>query len=165
LKPGQACSSLIEADENRLGESMLACLAFDVAARRLLADRQAIYRQRKEPEMIMVGAMAARRTWAAMAESPEINDGLLEACLFRLTRGTGGEGRPVGRNVIGCPMMPRSRRRIGITAQEDKLRIPAGASLHSRGGETSSPSQVKPCGMAERSEKAVELSGMTSPPW
>jgi hypothetical protein len=95
---GQACSSLIEADENHLGESMLARFAFDIAARRLLADRQAIYRQRKEPEMIMVRAMTAPRTWAAMAESPEIIDGLLEACLFGLIGAAEGKGRPVGRN-------------------------------------------------------------------
>jgi hypothetical protein len=121
---GQACSSLIEADENRLGESMLARFAFDIAARRLLADRQAIHRQRKEPEMAMVRAVAARRTWAAMAESPEIIDGLLEGSLFGLFRGARGKGRPVGRDIIGCPVMPRSRRRIGIIAQKDKAAGP-----------------------------------------
>jgi hypothetical protein len=110
----------MEADENRLGESMLACLAFDIAARGIVTDRQAICRQGKEPETVMARAAVARRTWAAKPESPEIIDALLEARLFGLTRGTGGEGRPFGRNVIGCPVMPRARRRIGITAQEDK---------------------------------------------
>ena len=74
--------SLINADESRFGETMLTCFAGDVATGRVRACRQTIDRERKQPEMIMVQAMAVWRTGTAVAGPLEVIDRLLEVLTF-----------------------------------------------------------------------------------
>ena len=66
---------------------MRAGIVFDLAAGRLLADRQAFDGERQEPEMIAMPAMPMRRTGAAIAAALEVIHALFEAETFGLLGG------------------------------------------------------------------------------
>ena len=96
---------------------MLARFSFDRLTRWVVAERQVIDRQRKQSEMIAVSAMAMRWAGTAVTWSPEIVGSLPEA-LF--ADSAFGQLYPIGRNVIGCPVMPDPRRRVWIIAENHK---------------------------------------------
>src|SRR5260370_29441788 len=62
----------VQANQNRLGKKMPACLALDIPIRRVLTDPQGVGGERKQPEMIVMGSIAPRRAWPAVARSPKI---------------------------------------------------------------------------------------------
>jgi hypothetical protein len=99
---------------------MLARFSFDRLTRWVVAERQVIDRQRKQPEVIAVSAMAMRWAGTTVTWSPEIVGCLLEA-LFACVLGSAfGQLYTIGRNVIGRPVMPDPRRGVWIIAEKDK---------------------------------------------
>ena len=91
---------------------MLARFSFDPLTRGVVAERQVIDRQRKQPEVISVGTVAMRWAGTTVTWSPEIVGCLLEALLA----GAFGQPYTIGRNVIGRPVMPDPRRSVWIIA-------------------------------------------------
>jgi hypothetical protein len=79
--------SLINSNKGPFGKGMPACLAFDLATGRSAADGQAVDREREQPKMIMMQAVATRRAWAAVAGPLKIIDCLLEPKLLSIARG------------------------------------------------------------------------------
>jgi hypothetical protein len=61
---------------------MFSCLACDVATGRVLARHQAIDRERKQAEVIVVRSMAAGRARTAIAGPLKVIDRLLETLPF-----------------------------------------------------------------------------------
>src|SRR5882762_1141062 len=59
---------------------MPACLALDILIHRVLTDPQVVGGERKQPEMIVMGSMAPRRAWPAVARSPKIIECLCRSC-------------------------------------------------------------------------------------
>ena len=86
----------------------------------VFAQRQTIDRERKQPEVIMMRPMAAWRARTAVAEPLEVVDCLLETLPLGVLSGTRFDHRMSGRDVVGRPMMPRARGRIGIIEEDDK---------------------------------------------
>ena len=88
---------------------------------------------------------------------PKIIDRLLH---FGVLRGVNRKLRHCRRNIVRRPMIPSAGGRIGIVAEQEKLRVPSGAPDHCRGGERFAPSQVNRRGIAAPSSKALETSFM-----
>ena len=92
----------------------LACLSFNAAARGLCP--KMVRREGKQPEVIMMRAMAIRWTRAAIAHFPKIIDRLLH---FGVLRGVNRKLRRCRRNIVRRPTIPsaggahRDRRRAG----------------------------------------------------
>ena len=61
---------------------MAACPAFDLTTGRSAADGKVLDREREQPKMIMMQAVATRRAWAAIAGPLKIIDCLLEPKRF-----------------------------------------------------------------------------------
>jgi hypothetical protein len=61
---------------------MAACPAFDLTTGRSAADGKVVDREREQPKMIMMQAVATRRAWAAIAGPLKIIDCLLEPKLL-----------------------------------------------------------------------------------
>jgi hypothetical protein len=99
---------------------MLARFSFDPLTRWVVAERQVIDRQRKQPEVIAVWAVAMRWAGTTITWSPEIVGCLLEALLAGVLAGAFGQPYTIGRNVIGRPVMPDPRRSVWIIAEKDK---------------------------------------------
>jgi len=99
---------------------MLSGFACDVATGRGFSRRQAIDRERKQAEVIVVQSMAAWRAGTTIACPLEVIGRLLEALFFSVLGDALREGRQMGRDVVGRPMMPSSARSIGIVAEEDE---------------------------------------------
>jgi hypothetical protein len=110
--------SLINADEGCFSENMFSCLAGDIATRRVLAYPQAIDRERKQAEVVVVRFMAVWRAWTAIASPVEIIGRLLEPVAFGVLRNAFRERPQIGRDVVGRPMMPRAKWIIHIGAEE-----------------------------------------------
>jgi hypothetical protein len=136
---------------------MPACLAFDFTTGRCAADGQVVDRERAQPKMIMMQAVATRRAWTAVAGPLKIIDCLLEPKLLGIACRALGKHRQGGGDVIGCPVMPGAGRRVGIITEKG----PVGASLQFKGGDRSASSHVKRRGIADPSAKAVEFSRMS----
>ena len=129
---------------------ILACLSFNAAARGLCP--KMVRREGKQPEVIMMRAMAIRWTRAAIAHFPKIIDRLLH---FGVLRGINRKLRHCRRNIVRRPMIPSAGRRVGSSHSRTKLRVPSGAPDHCRGGERFSPSQVNRRGIAAPASKAA----------
>lgn len=99
---------------------MLARFSFDRLTRSVVAGRQVLDRQRKQPEVIAVSAVAMRWAGTTVTWSPEIVGCLLEALLAGVLGGAFGQPYTIGRNVIGRPVMPDLRRSVWIIAEKDK---------------------------------------------
>ncbi len=97
---------------------MFSCLARDVATGRVLACRQAIDRERKEAEVVVVRLMAVWWARTAVAGPVEVIDCLLETVPFGALGDALRERPQIGREVVGRPMMPRSKWSIRIVAEE-----------------------------------------------
>jgi hypothetical protein len=96
---------------------MLARFSFDPLTRWVVAEWQVIDRQRKQPEVIAVWAVAMRWAGTTVTWSPEIVGCLLEALLAGVLGSAFGQPYTIGRNVIGRPVMPDPRRGVGIIAE------------------------------------------------
>jgi hypothetical protein len=79
-----------------------------------------IDREREQPKMIMMGPMAARWTWTAVAGSLKIIDRLLKPALLGITCSALGECSQSRRDVIGCPVMPGTDGRVRIIAEKNE---------------------------------------------
>ncbi len=95
---------------------MFSCLARDVATGRVLARRQAINRERKQTEAVVVRCMVVWWARTAVAGSIEIIDRLLETVPFGVPAGVLWERPQIRRKVIGRPMMPCAKWSIRIVA-------------------------------------------------
>jgi hypothetical protein len=115
-------------------------------------------RQDQQTKMIAVSSVTTGRAGAAVAHPVEVVDLLLES--HSATAGAGALGKSClhSINVVNGPMVPCACGRIRVVTEEDELAVIAGAACPSKGGERSSPSQVKRRGIAEPLEKALELS-------
>src|SRR5258707_3966351 len=80
-------SPLVQANQNRLGKKMPACLALDIPIRRVLTDPQVVGGERKQPEMIVMGSIAPRRAWPAVSPAPIIIVWLHETLFVAVTCG------------------------------------------------------------------------------
>ncbi|OWK21934.1 hypothetical protein AJ88_13150 [Mesorhizobium amorphae CCBAU 01583] len=110
----------LHSDENRLGEEVPARFSFDALTRWVVAERQVIDRQRKQPEVIAMWAVAMRWAGTTVTWSPEIVGCLFEALLAGVPGSAFGQLHTIGRNVIGRPVMPDPRRGVEIIAEKDK---------------------------------------------
>jgi len=99
---------------------MLARFSFDRLTRWVVAERQVIDRQRKQPEVIAMSAVAMRWAGTTVTWSPEIVGCLLEALFAGVLASTFGQLYTIGPNVIGRPVMPDPRRSVWIIAEKDK---------------------------------------------
>jgi len=114
------CSPLVQANQNRLGKKMPACLALDIPIRRVLTDPQVVGGERKQPEMIVMGSMAPRRAWPAVARSPKIIECLHEPFFAVVPGGVFRQPCAPGWNVVGGPMMPSACWGIRVVAEDHK---------------------------------------------
>ncbi len=113
-------STLVNTDQNRLGERIFARLACDVGARRVHPHRQTVGRQGEQPEMIVMQSMPARRTRPPVPDALEIIDGLHETMVIGVLRGALRQLRLIGCDVVSGPMMPDACRSIRIVAKQNK---------------------------------------------
>jgi hypothetical protein len=113
-------SAFIQSGQRRLGNQMLAGLAFDVPACGILAQREVIDREREQPEVIVVRAVAARRARTTITRSVEVVDRLLEAFLVCVPAGAFRKPDVLARDVIGRPMMPGARGRVRVVTEKDE---------------------------------------------
>jgi len=113
-------SPLVQANQNRLGKEMPARLALHIPIRRVLADPQAVGGECKQPEMIVMGSMAPRRAWPAVARSPEIIECLHEPFFAAVPGGVFRQPCALGWNIVGGPMMPSACWGIRVVAEDHK---------------------------------------------
>src|SRR3990167_7298279 len=99
---------------------MLARLARNFRARALPRQCETIGREREQLEVVVVPAMATRRTGPAISRLPEIIDRQPETCVPILPFDSFRKSGAVGRNVIDRPMMPGAAGRIGIVTEQRK---------------------------------------------
>src|SRR5260370_18347120 len=99
---------------------MLACLALDIPIRRVLTDPQVVGGERKQPEMIVMGSIAPRRAWPAVARSPKIIECLHEPFFAVLPGGVFRQPCAPGWNVVGGPKMPSARWGLRVRPQHPK---------------------------------------------
>src|SRR5260370_31844880 len=99
---------------------MLACLALDIPIRRVLTDPQVVGGERKQPEMIVMGSMAPRRAWPAIARSPKIIECPHQPLFAVVPGGVFRQPCAPGWNVVGGPMMPSACWGIRAVAEDDK---------------------------------------------
>ena len=95
----------------------LPCPAFDLTTGRSAADGKVVDREREQPKMIMMQAVATRRAWAAIAGPLKIIDCLLEPKLLGIACRALSKHRHGGGDVIGCPVMPGAGRRVWSSAR------------------------------------------------
>ena len=69
---------MVDSDKGRLGNDVLTRLSPDISAGRRFAELQAIDRERKQPEVIVVRPVTAGRAGTAIANATEVIDALLE---------------------------------------------------------------------------------------
>ena len=104
--------------------------------------------------------MEVGRARAPVSGFAKVIDRLLEAFPGCAPGGAFRQSSLVGWNVVSRPMVPSACRRIGIITEEDEAASPAGVPLHSNGGDTSSPSQVKRRGIVVPLRKPLDRNSM-----
>lgn len=150
--------SLIDPDEGRFSDDVLARFLLDLAAGGFGAERQVVDGESQQAKVITVTSMTAGRAGAAVAHAAKIIDGLLESRHAAVTAGTFGKLCLVSINVVSGPMVPFPCGGIRIVTKEDETAGRRRCGFPIKGWERPSPSQVKRRGTAEPSEKALERS-------
>jgi Mg2+/Co2+ transporter CorC len=113
-------SALVETDKRRFGQGMLACLALDLLARRTAAHRKMANGEGQQAELVVVGAVAVWRAGTAIPGATEIVDRLLQAGLGSRPPEALSKLRPLGRNIVDCPVVPNPGGGVRVLAKEDK---------------------------------------------
>ena len=99
---------------------MLARLSLDVFAGRLSAEPQLVDRQSQQAKVIVVDSMEVGRARASVSGFAKVIDRLLEAFPGCAPGGAFSQSSLIGRNVVGRPVVPSARWRIGIITEENE---------------------------------------------